>query len=142
VVDYRGGNATAESKTAECAEKLRLLHDYQVALADLSRAVQVLLKTSRTMRKTKYMKIRAYSETARLKAESARKELDRHTYRRAWLFILNWIPGADKEDSRTAIVHLTEARQATSNKSFCSLRVTASILASPRNPAQEGERFP
>ena len=71
--------ASTEPETSECAEKARLLREYQIAVADFSRAVQLLLERSGVMRKTEYLQIRDYSEKARLLSETARRELDLHT---------------------------------------------------------------
>ena len=72
------GAAEAELKTSECAEKIRLIRHYRVATADYNRAVQVLSKRSGTMRKAQYVKIREYVETARLRSEAVRAEMDQH----------------------------------------------------------------
>ena len=72
------GDSEAKLKTSECVEKIRLIGHYTVATADYNRAVQVLAEKSGVMRKSEYTLIREYADTARLRSEFAREELDRH----------------------------------------------------------------
>jgi hypothetical protein len=63
---------------AACADKERLLHAYQIAASDYSRAVLVLSERAGVMSKEDYDRIREYSEHARIEAEAARRSMDRH----------------------------------------------------------------
>jgi hypothetical protein len=60
------------AREENCAEKVRLLHEYQVAADNYSRAVMVLSRRSGVMSKDDYTRIRDYSEVARTQAEAAR----------------------------------------------------------------------
>jgi hypothetical protein len=66
------------SMPGACAEKERLLREYQTAAEDYSRAVRALSERSGVMSKASYIEIRDYSEAARAKAEAARNAMDRH----------------------------------------------------------------
>jgi hypothetical protein len=66
------------AREGECSEKARLRNEYQVAAADYSRAVQVLSKRSGVLLQPEYIRIRDFSEEARLRSEAARAAMDRH----------------------------------------------------------------
>jgi hypothetical protein len=61
-----------------CTEKEQLLDAYDIAALDYSQAVQLLSERTGVMSRAKYVRVRDYSEKARLAAEVARDALDRH----------------------------------------------------------------
>ena len=62
-----------------CEERKRLQSAYNVALIDHSRSVQVLIRRAGVLSKEQYGSIRKFCETARGKANTARRELEQHT---------------------------------------------------------------
>ena len=69
---------TQRAREEGCEEKDRLLREYTTATADYSRAVQVLQRRLGVLSKSEYERLREFSETARIRSESARQLLDRH----------------------------------------------------------------
>jgi hypothetical protein len=67
------------AREEDCSERSILLREYQSAVADYSRAVQMLATRSGVMSKADYTCIREYIEEARIRAEAARGAIDRHT---------------------------------------------------------------
>ena len=66
------------ARQEDCSEKSHFLRDYQIALADYSRAVQVLSVRSGVMSKDQYSAIRDFAEKARARSEAVRSGLYRH----------------------------------------------------------------
>ena len=61
-----------------CPEKQQLMHAYEIAASDYSRAVLVLSQRGGVLSRADYVRIRDYSEKARIKAEATRNAMDRH----------------------------------------------------------------
>jgi hypothetical protein len=62
-----------------CEEKTKLIEAYKVSVANYSTAVNDLNLTSGKISKPEYDRLLLNSDTARVAAETARLELDRHT---------------------------------------------------------------
>jgi hypothetical protein len=73
-----GATPQPAKQEGHCSEKARLLHRYQIAAADYSRAVMVLSKRAGVLSHEEYTRIRNFSEAARLGAEAARQALEQH----------------------------------------------------------------
>ena len=68
----------ASSAPAPCSEKERLVHDYEVAAADFSRAKQVIAERVGVMSRAQYIRIRAFCKAAGAKTDAARNAMNRH----------------------------------------------------------------
>jgi len=68
----------SQSPNVSCTEKYRLWRAYSFAIADFSRAVQVLNRYTGTMDREEYERLRNFANQAEWTSEQARRELERH----------------------------------------------------------------
>jgi hypothetical protein len=66
------------AREGECSKNARLRREYQIAVADYSRAVLALSERKGMMPRDDYIRIRDFSEKARATAEAARAAMDQH----------------------------------------------------------------